>query len=100
MFNTIATKENTLANMLALMVKHYIYVNRCLQKPCSTQGFMVKVEMMRKIELYNAKKSQKCNTHYWKWHKIDKESNNLDRDSTHNMDNYIEEYLYDKIVNV
>ena len=55
--------------------------------------------MMRKIELYNAKKAQKCNIHYFKWHKLGNELNESPEDNTHFTENYIEEYMYDTIVN-
>ena len=69
-FNDIEENPLALVNFIVLVIKSTIYTNRCLNKRCSVKEIEEKVEMFRKCELYNAKRTGKNKIYYKKWYNL------------------------------
>ena len=69
-FNTITGKNNHVANFICLIVKQYVYSQRCLGKDINIQGVIGKIKQMQMIEKYIATKNEKLPTHLRKWGEI------------------------------
>ena len=65
--NTVHDNPRNVANFICLLVKHYIYSQRCLGNPICTYEIMAKIKMTQNIEKYIAKRNNKLKIHEIKW---------------------------------
>ena len=59
-----------LFNHILLLVKFYIYSQKCQNVLPSLQGFIARTESVYNIELHIARKRNKLNNHFKKWEKL------------------------------
>ena len=67
MFNHLIDKKNHVVNFLCLIVKQYIYRQRCLDKKLSWFECKGIISQVENIEKYIAIKNGKLNIHNRKW---------------------------------
>ena len=65
--NEIGGDMNSVANLICLIVKQYIYAQRCLRKPIDYHQILCLVFRYRDIEKYIAVKNGNINKHNVKW---------------------------------
>ena len=73
LFNNVLPNPKHLPNLIVLLAKRYIYVNRCLQKEIVFDSFKALIQDQKNIELFIAKKNNKTQQHNVKWSFIDSE---------------------------
>ena len=83
-----------LINFLFLVMKQYIYSCKCTNKSCNSIAHAI--EINRKRELYNAKKSGNTRYFYRKWKGVKKVINSFDYMSTEDL---AQEYICEMIMN-
>ena len=66
-FNRISSKVKSLNNFICLLLKNYIYVQRCKKQIPSVQAFLAFIRETEKIEKYNAIKNDMLIKHCNKW---------------------------------
>ena len=67
LINCIETRRNSIANFLCLIVKQYIYSQRCLKSPLSVPQIVARIGQIENIEKYIASKNNKIHIHNEKW---------------------------------
>ena len=89
--NRIVKVKSHVLNFVCLIVKQFIYGQRCLEKPISVHSIIGKINQIERIEKYIACKNNKQVIHVRKWHPVatDKENNVLNE----YVNQYIEESL-------
>ena len=92
MFNLVTNDLRELLNLLVLVIKQYIYANRCLKRKCTTQELVSKVELFRKSDLYSARKNNNCKNYYCKWFNVKK------KESGNQIHTYLKECNYDMTI--
>ena len=65
--NRVHRAPNHVINFMILVTKQYLYTSKCLKKTPSFVELLLKIEELRKIEMYNAKVKNTMNTHTRKW---------------------------------
>ena len=65
--NCIVEDARSVKNFICLMLKQYIYRQRCLQKAPTYQEFISITEKVRNVEKYIAIKNNKLSKHCMKW---------------------------------
>ena len=87
-FNNVAQPPSNVTNLIVLVVKQYIYAQRCKGKELSFNHVIAVINQLEKTEKYIATSASKLGTHMRKWHS---ESIELEQ---HNVDEYVQEYLF------
>ena len=85
--NKITEPRHHVANFVCLIVKQYIYRQRCQEKEISFQGVKAVICQMENIEKYIAMKNGKIAVHYKKW------STTPQSDECSNLNEYIREFV-------
>ena len=65
--NRIVENPRSVANFICLLVKHYLYAQKCLQKEPSIHQVKDKILQVERIEKYIAVKNNKILVHNTKW---------------------------------
>ena len=65
--NLVHPKAGHISNFIVLIVKQYIYAQKCLGQPIKFLDIVYKIENMYQIERYNASKTGKQKKHNEKW---------------------------------
>ena len=90
--NTIVKPRNHVANFLCLLLKQFIYKQRCLGEPIHFPVFKMYINKIEKIEKYIAAKNGKMLKHESKWLRaIDQNGRRADIDGCE-LNNYIQWY--------
>ena len=93
LFNTITLGKKCIANTICLIVKQYIYKQRCLKKPVNWQDIKAVIWATENVERYIAIKNNNSIKHQKKWYG----NNSITAPVRHafGMDEIIEEYMMD-----
>ena len=67
LINCIEARKNSIANFICLIVKQYIYSQRCLKNPLSLPQIVARIGQIENIEKYIASKNNKIHIHNEKW---------------------------------
>ena len=94
LFNTCTPNQKELCNFIVLALKNYLYINRCMKKKVTREGFEHYIDFCRKCEYYNAKQQGKCHLYYTKWYNKDHVENGKIEDCTQPYQ--LECILYDR----
>ena len=86
----VVNKTNSVKNMICLMLKYYIYKQRCMLKEPRFEEFKQSVWRHRTIEQYIAVKNSKIHKHIKKWG-----NKNSRKQMSYFEDNYLTEYMTD-----
>ena len=65
--NDIKENANHIFNLIFLLAKHYVYVQRCKNEVLNKTQLQSKVFMYKRLEYYTALKAQKVMQHFAKW---------------------------------
>ena len=66
-FNKYQGKQSELMNTLVLIMKRYVYVQKCKKKTLSFQGYISHILYVKRIESFIAFRKQKSTKHDKKW---------------------------------
>ena len=67
MENNVPPKNNHVINYIVLIMKQYIYRQKCLDKPITFLGIVHEIRQIEKTELYTAKITCETGNHHKKW---------------------------------
>ena len=67
MLNEITSKKGSIANLICLLAKHYIYSQKCLGKSITFPAFRMHLKHIESMEKYIAIKNNKLDKHNKKW---------------------------------
>ena len=84
--NQIAEQKYGAVNFICLIVKQYIYAQKCLAKPLSSHEVISRIRRVESIEKYIAIKNGKLAKHNLKWKC---QQDNCDQ----NLEQYIQSYV-------
>ena len=90
-FNTITEQEYHVANFICLIVKQYIYRQKCLQKVLSIDELKAQIEKIERMEKYIATKNNKLNKHVTKW---EKSRNHKQGQPGVSLSDWLQEYMH------
>ena len=65
-------------NGVGLILKHYIYVKRCLNQQCHFDNFLIYLARIKNIEKYISVKNETIGKYVKKWYAHDKLNENMD----------------------
>ena len=98
-FNTVHENPLHLINYIILLVKQYIYVQKCLKKECNYNGLSNYVESARRCEYYNAKQSLKVRTFVKKWYNVRKSDfEKIGKGQHTHFNDTVEQYIYESMI--
>ena len=69
-FNKIIDNPSSVVNLPYLVAKYHVHRKRCAGLLPNIKAYQQEVILMRNIEKYNAKKSQKLDKHILKWYNV------------------------------
>ena len=92
-FNRVVERINSVINLLCLLLKQYMYKQKCLKKCYSWVEVKNLYKYTKNVEKYIAIKNNRLCTHYCKWRKNTKDS---DASCISQNQHYVFQYL-DKI---
>ena len=69
MTNYIVRPKNHVVNFMCLILKQYIYRQRCFKKPLSFEELKMEFQRTENIEKYIAQKNDKMYRHEFKWNR-------------------------------
>ena len=87
----IEGQPNDVKNFCCLILKQYIYRQRCLKQQLSFQELKTIIFNIRGIEKYIAKQNNRLTKHYNKWG--GRESEEIANELCRNYNDYINEYI-------
>ena len=70
LFNRVVPVWSNIKNFVCLVVKYYIYRQRCLGQAASYQGVIRYIGFIQKLEFFYATRSNKLHIHRKKWHLV------------------------------
>ena len=88
MLNRLVEKKGHVINYMCLIVKQYIYAQRCAKKGLNFVVLKERIHMLERVEKYIAVKNFKTAIHNAKWNPI------LEK-GVYNLDQYICQYNND-----
>ena len=91
MLNTITKGRHNVVNFICLLLKQYIYKQRCQEKNLNFSAFQAHVKNIENTEKYIAIKHGKLDKHVRKWSK--NQESGRDTDDSNNLEEYIHGYL-------
>ena len=71
LWNKIISKPGDIKNFICLMVKQYIYRQRCLKQSLNYYELIDQIYLTRNMEKYIARKNSKEHLFYRKWYNIE-----------------------------
>ena len=95
MLNGINSKPNHVYNFVCLTAKHWMYVNRCLDKKLGKLSLETKITEFKRSEFYYAKRNNNTSKFYRKWMNILTPSQ-LSENNIENAEDIAIRYILDK----